>query len=78
MYYRYFLNNKLSYTLLLHIYHHGNKPKTNFRLIWCPYLPSFDDDDASDDPAEMFVVLSGNRGKNVFINRFTNTFFLSG
>ncbi|KAJ8920900.1 hypothetical protein NQ315_015693 [Exocentrus adspersus] len=51
--------HSISYTLLLHIYHHGNKPKTNFRLIWCPFLPSYDEEDATDDPAEMFVVLNG-------------------
>ncbi|XP_072391528.1 enhancer of mRNA-decapping protein 4 isoform X1 [Diabrotica undecimpunctata] len=51
----------ISYTLLLHVYHHrSNISKINYRLIWCPYM-AVDDDEASDDPEKMFVVLNGNR-----------------
>ncbi|CAH1183660.1 unnamed protein product [Phaedon cochleariae] len=55
----------ISYTLLLHVYHHENRrPNPNYRLIWCPYLPSFDDDgDSTDDPEKMFVVLNGNKAE---------------
>lgn len=53
----------LTYTLLLHIYHHdGGRPKTNYRLIWCPYL-SVDDEDNSDEPEKMFVVLNGTKAE---------------
>ncbi|KAJ8960755.1 hypothetical protein NQ318_020048 [Aromia moschata] len=57
--------HSISYTLLLHVYHHeGNRPKTNYKLIWCPYLPSCDDDvDSTDDPEKMFVILNGNRAE---------------
>ncbi|KAG5876298.1 hypothetical protein JTB14_028939 [Gonioctena quinquepunctata] len=55
----------ITYTLLLHIHHIDNsRINTNYRLIWCPYLPSFDDDvDSSDDPEKMFVVLNGKRAE---------------
>ncbi|KAJ8980296.1 hypothetical protein NQ317_005216 [Molorchus minor] len=57
--------NSISYTLLLHVYHHkGNRSKTNYKLIWCPYLPSSDEEiDSTDDPEKMFVVLNGNRAE---------------
>lgn len=59
------LTTTFRYTLLLHIYHHdGGRPKTNYRLIWCPYL-SVDDEDNSDEPEKMFVVLNGTKGKIV-------------
>lgn len=59
--------DSLNYTLLLHVFREEPvRPKTNFRLIWCPYLPSYDDDgDDSDhdDPEKMFVVLNGMRAE---------------
>ncbi|XP_050510521.1 enhancer of mRNA-decapping protein 4 isoform X2 [Diabrotica virgifera virgifera] len=58
--------NSISSTLLLHVYHHHRSSisKSNYRLIWCPYVPPIDDDEDVDtvvDPDKMFVVLNGTR-----------------
>ncbi|XP_056638330.1 enhancer of mRNA-decapping protein 4 isoform X1 [Diorhabda sublineata] len=51
----------ITYTLLLHIYPlEGSRPKTSYRLIWCPFL-SIDEEDGADDPEKMFVVLNSTK-----------------
>ncbi|CAH1995790.1 unnamed protein product [Acanthoscelides obtectus] len=54
--------HSITFSLLLHVFHQSpNRGKANFRLIWCPFLPSYEEDaDSSDDPEKMFVVLNGN------------------
>ncbi|XP_060517903.1 enhancer of mRNA-decapping protein 4 isoform X3 [Cylas formicarius] len=66
----------LSYKQLLHIYHVEHvRPKVNFRLIWCPYLPSYDEDtDAGDDPEKMFVVLNGTRAEIYNLTMLTSKY----
>ncbi|XP_050294918.1 enhancer of mRNA-decapping protein 4 isoform X2 [Anthonomus grandis grandis] len=55
----------LKYTILLHIaYTEPIRPKTNFRLAWCPYVPSTEEDaQLSDESEKMFVVLNGTKAK---------------
>ncbi|XP_063903240.1 enhancer of mRNA-decapping protein 4 [Zophobas morio] len=56
----------IKYKVLLHIFHSDVVPHTspNFRIIWCPYLSCFDEDDESpDDPEKMFVVLNGRKAE---------------
>lgn len=53
------------YKLLLHIYHPDalNNPPSNYRMVWCPYLPSSEDDpEAGEETAKMFVFLNGSKG----------------
>lgn len=60
--------HSISFKVLLHIYHRKNRPHSNYRLIWCPYLPSFEDEvDTGDDPEKMFVVLNGSKGMELKI-----------
>lgn len=56
--------HSISYKVLVHIYHRNNRPHSNYRLIWCPYLPNYEEElDSDDDPEKMFVVLNGSKGK---------------
>ncbi|GJQ69671.1 putative enhancer of mRNA-decapping protein, partial [Trypoxylus dichotomus] len=51
-------------TLLLHVIHPIDRPNTNYRVIWCPYVPSSDENsDTIDDPAKLLVLLNGNRAE---------------
>nr|XP_023013294.1 enhancer of mRNA-decapping protein 4 [Leptinotarsa decemlineata] len=70
----------MSFTLLLHVHHlDDNRISNNFRLIWCPYLPSFDDDtDTSDDPEKMFVVLNGTRAEVYNVTMLTDKYGKGG
>ncbi|XP_044750702.1 enhancer of mRNA-decapping protein 4 [Coccinella septempunctata] len=56
----------IKFKLLLHIYHTDalNNPPANYRMVWCPYLPSADDDpEAGDETAKMFVFLNGSKAE---------------
>lgn len=57
--------DSISYKIMLHIFHRiNNRPHSNYRLIWCPYYPSFEEEmESGDDPEKMFVVLNGSKGK---------------
>lgn len=56
----------ISFKILLHVYHRNERSHSNYRLIWCPYLPNFDEDaDSGDDPEKMFVVLNGSKGNDI-------------
>ncbi|KAK9701745.1 WD40 region of Ge1, enhancer of mRNA-decapping protein [Popillia japonica] len=51
-------------TLLLHVIHPIGRPNTNYRVIWCPYVPSCDENpDTIDDPAKLLVLLNGSRAE---------------
>lgn len=53
--------------LALHIIHPGFSP-SNYRVIWCPYVPSFEDDpEQADDQAKLLVFLNGSNGKQHFV-----------
>lgn len=66
----------ISYKMLLHVYHHKDHSHGNYRLIWCPFLPSFDEDtDSGDDPEKMFVVLNSSKG-NLYL--FLIYFYCTG
>ncbi|KAL3282525.1 hypothetical protein HHI36_005706 [Cryptolaemus montrouzieri] len=58
--------NSIKYKLLIHIFHPEalkNAP-SNYRMVWCPYLPSADDDsDTGDETAKMFVFLNGSKAE---------------
>lgn len=56
---------EITTSLLLHIFHHQQKNvnKNKYRLIWCPYLPSYDEEDSSDEPEKMFAVLNGTKAE---------------
>ncbi|XP_045470559.1 enhancer of mRNA-decapping protein 4 [Harmonia axyridis] len=56
----------IKYKLLLHIYHPDalNNPPSNYRMVWCPYLPSSEDDpEAGEETAKMFVFLNGSKAE---------------
>lgn len=49
---------------MLHVRHPVGRPNTNYRVIWCPYVPSYDENpDTIDDPAKLLVLLNGSKGK---------------
>ncbi|KAK5646369.1 hypothetical protein RI129_004833 [Pyrocoelia pectoralis] len=46
-------------TLLMHVVHPTSQA-TNYRVIWCPYVPSYgEDSDTLDDPAKLLALLNG-------------------
>lgn len=46
-------------TLLMHVVHPSSQAN-NYRVIWCPYVPSYgEDSDTLDDPAKLLVLLNG-------------------
>ncbi|XP_030765683.1 enhancer of mRNA-decapping protein 4 isoform X2 [Sitophilus oryzae] len=52
--------------LLCHIFHQESPGSDNYRLIWCPFVPSYEEDEESDigdEPDKMFVVLNGKRAE---------------
>lgn len=52
------------YELLLHVYHTNMAPRSSFRIIWCPYVSCYDEeDDTPDDPEKMFVILNGEKAE---------------
>ncbi|KAK9872249.1 hypothetical protein WA026_017050 [Henosepilachna vigintioctopunctata] len=56
----------IKYKLLLHIFHPEalKNNASNYRMVWCPYLPSADDDpDTGDETAKMFVFLNGSKAE---------------
>lgn len=56
----------IKYKLRLHIYHPNvTLPlPSNLRMIWCPYLPSADEDpESSEETAKMFVFLNGTKAE---------------
>ncbi|KAH1001419.1 hypothetical protein HUJ04_005443 [Dendroctonus ponderosae] len=56
--------DSLSYTLLLHVFHKElPRPKTNFRLAWCPYVPSMEELDFPEESEKMFVILNGSKAE---------------
>jgi hypothetical protein len=58
----------LRYKQLLHIFHSDIVPHSapNYRIIWCPYLACYDEEEESaDDPEKMFVVLNGDKGRHI-------------
>ncbi|CAG9860340.1 unnamed protein product [Phyllotreta striolata] len=66
--------HSISFTLLLHIYHHdSSRPKTNYRLIWCPYL-SIDDEDTDEEPEKMFVILNGSKAEVYNVQMLTSKY----
>lgn len=70
--------HSISCKVLLHVFHRNNRPHSNYRLIWCSYLPSFEDEiDSADDPEKMFVVLNGSKGKS-FITSFNTDTVICG
>jgi enhancer of mRNA-decapping protein 4 len=56
----------IKYKQLLHIFHSDIVPHSapNYRIIWCPYLACYDEEEESaDDPEKMFVVLNGDKAE---------------
>ncbi|XP_008200206.1 enhancer of mRNA-decapping protein 4 isoform X2 [Tribolium castaneum] len=56
----------IKYKQLLHIFHSDVVPHSspNFRIIWCPYLTCFDEEEETpDDPEKMFVVLNWDKAE---------------
>lgn len=52
-------------TLLLNVVHPPStfNIATNYRVIWCQYVPSYgEDSDTLDDPAKLLALLNGNKG----------------
>lgn len=44
-------------------------PVNNFRILWCPYVPSLEEDpNTYDDPALTFALI--NRKKGIITKRF--------
>nr|XP_022909578.1 enhancer of mRNA-decapping protein 4 [Onthophagus taurus]XP_022909579.1 enhancer of mRNA-decapping protein 4 [Onthophagus taurus] len=54
-------NDSISCSLILHVTHPGPLYRCmTFRVIWCPYIPSYDENpDTIDDPAKLLVFLNG-------------------
>ncbi|XP_066256745.1 enhancer of mRNA-decapping protein 4 homolog [Euwallacea similis] len=57
--------DSLNYTLLLHVFHEeGVRQNTNFRLAWCPFVGSVEEEvDLLDEPEKMFVILNGTKAE---------------
>lgn len=45
-------------TLLMNVIHPSSQT-SNYRVIWCPYVPYGEDCDSLDDPAKLLVLLNG-------------------
>lgn len=62
-----------SYSTILQIAHPSVavSPTNNFRIIWCPYVPSLEEDSNTyDDPALTFALINRNKGLHCFNNIF--------
>ncbi|XP_025833664.1 enhancer of mRNA-decapping protein 4 isoform X2 [Agrilus planipennis] len=61
-------SDSVVWSLVLHVIHPKPMYSTanNYRIIWCPYLPSYEeesDGDVIDDPAKLFVFLNGSKAE---------------
>ncbi|XP_065164405.1 enhancer of mRNA-decapping protein 4 isoform X2 [Atheta coriaria] len=58
-------DNVMTCNLLMHVKHPDVDPTiANYRVIWCPYVPSFgEDSDTLDDPAKLLVLLNGSKAE---------------
>ncbi|XP_017785329.1 PREDICTED: enhancer of mRNA-decapping protein 4 isoform X2 [Nicrophorus vespilloides] len=57
--------NQLECNLLLHVNHSNPDPTCgNYRVIWCPYVPTYgENSDTVDDPAKLLVLLNGSKAE---------------